>query len=388
MKQVFLTGATGAIGSALTTLYLDEPDTKVRLLVRAKRGRAVSERLEELAHFWGWRNDDPRWSKVNVIEGDAALPRFGVSEAHYAELARSTTHIVHCAGVVKMTLPLEEARAHAVVPAQAVIELADRNRVAGVLEKIEIVSTVGVGGRSPGLIPERPMPEVDSFHNTYEAAKAEAERVLFARWHDLPITVHRPSMVVGESTTGRIIHFQVFYHLCEFLSGRRTSGMMPSLEGATLDVIPVDYVARAIYWSSNNPAATGKVLHLCSGPQGAVPLSDLVERIRVRAARAGMHLPRVRYLPLALFRAAVPALRLFAPTHVKRALGNLDLFLAYLEELQTFANADTRALLQPVGIRVPPAASYLDTVLDYYQQHRRQPEEPVAHLSSNGGGGA
>ncbi|MCC6531306.1 MAG: SDR family oxidoreductase [Burkholderiales bacterium] len=371
MKSVFLTGATGAIGSALVPLYLNEPDTAVKLLLRAKRGRAVAERLAALGEFWDMRGDDPRWARVEAIVGDAALPRFGMEDGVYERLSRSTSHIVHCAGAVKMTLPLEEARAHAVVPAQAALELAERNRDAGVLQKVELVSTVGVGGRTPGLVPERPMPEVARFHNTYEAAKAEAEQIVFARWNDLPITIHRPSMVVGDSSSGKIIHFQVFYHLCEFLSGQRTSGLMPSLAGATLDVIPVDYVARAIHWSSLTPVAAGRILHLCSGPQAAVRLPDLVTLIRSRAAAAGQKLPKLRPLPLGAFRVAVPVLGLLASEKVKRALSNLELFLAYLDELQTFANTSTAALLEPAGIRVPRPSEYLDAVLSYYQQRRR-----------------
>jgi thioester reductase-like protein len=371
LKQIFLTGATGAIGSALAPLYLDEPDTLLKLLLRPKRGQTVSQRLDELGKFWEIPQDDPRWRRIEAIEGDAALPHFGIEHAAYDSLAETTTHIVHCAGAVKMTLPLEEARAHAVIPAQAALDLAERCRARGNLVKVEIVSTVGVGGRAPGLIPERPMPEVTSFHNTYEAAKAEAERVVFARWNDLPITVHRPSMVVGDSNTGRIIHFQVFYHLCEFLSGRRTSGIMPTLEGATLDVVPVDYVARAIHWSSCTGQTAGKLLHLCSGPDGAVKLPDLVGRIRSRAASAGESLPRQRHLPLSMFRLAVPALGLFAPAKVKRALGNLELFLAYLDELQTFANSQTRGLLATAGLALPRAEAYLTAVLDYYQARKR-----------------
>ena len=51
----------------------------------------------------------------------------------------------------------------------------------------------------------------------------------------LPATIHRPSMVVGDSQTGKVIHFQVFYHLCEFLSGRRTLGIVPDTGDAALD---------------------------------------------------------------------------------------------------------------------------------------------------------
>ena len=52
--------------------------------------------------------------------------------------------------------------------------------------------------------------------------------------------------VVGDTINGRIIHFQVFYHLCEFLSGRRTLGLAPGFGGARLDIVPADYVAQVI----------------------------------------------------------------------------------------------------------------------------------------------
>jgi len=370
MKRVFLTGGTGAIGSVLAECFVKEPDTELYLLLRPKKGLGMAGRLQELGKFWGINEDDSAWQRIKPVAGDAALPRFGIDPKIYDELSRTTTHIVHCAGAVKMTLPMEEARAHAVVPARATIELGQKSQGAGVLQKIEFVSTVGIGGRTPGLIPERPMPELQAFHNTYEAAKSEAEQIVFEYWNDLPITVHRPSMVVGDSVTGRIIHFQVFYHLCEFLSGKRTAGLMPSLEGATLDTIPVDFVARAMHWSSATSATAGKILHLCSGPKNAISLLRLVPKIRERSTAHGTRLPKVRYLPLAAFRLAIPVLGLLSTAKAKRALANLELFLAYLDELQTFDNAQTVMRLQPVGIMVPPSSSYLDAVLNYYQQHQ------------------
>ncbi|MDV7391197.1 hypothetical protein RZS08_07585, partial [Arthrospira platensis SPKY1] len=86
---------------------------------------------------------------------------------------------------------------------------------------------------------------------------------------------HRPSMVVGAAATGRIIHFQIFYHLCEFLSGRRTFGLFPRLGTARLDTIPVDGVARAIGWAGGRPEWAGRVLHPCAGPEQATRLKRL-----------------------------------------------------------------------------------------------------------------
>ena len=70
----------------------------------------------------------------------------------------------------------------------------------------------------------------------------------------LPATVHRPSMVVGDLRTGKVIHFQVFYYLAEFFSGLKTWGVVPRTAGIRLDIIPSDYVARGLHLSSSRQA--------------------------------------------------------------------------------------------------------------------------------------
>ena len=95
-------------------------------------------------------------------------------------------------------------------------------------------------------------------------------------------------MVIGDSASGRVIHFQVFYHLCEFLSGRRTCGLLPDFGGFKLDVVPADYVAAAIGASIASPEASGRILHLCSGPARALALDACGDLFRsLLAARGG-----------------------------------------------------------------------------------------------------
>jgi len=53
MKNYFVTGATGAIGSALVPLLLADPEARVQLLLRAKSPHDLAERREELCRFWG-----------------------------------------------------------------------------------------------------------------------------------------------------------------------------------------------------------------------------------------------------------------------------------------------------------------------------------------------
>jgi thioester reductase-like protein len=370
MKTYFVTGATGAIGSALVPILLRDSGTQLVLLLRAKSSGVLRERLDGLFEFWNvsTRNIELR-NRVFALSGDVTQPQFGLSDQVYNDLTSKCTHIIHAAGNVRMNLPIDKARHSSVDSALNILELA---RACENLEKVEFVSTVGVGGRSHGTVPESWITTTREFHNTYEQAKAEAEEVIrLAVLEGLPITVHRPSMVVGDSESGRIIHFQVFYHLCEFLSGRRTLGLAPNFGRARLDIIPADCVAGMIAWSSTSQETTGRILHSCSGPEFALPLDELRGFIRKKFSASGVSIPPAISMPPGVFRAVLRVVSLFMPSEVRRAIKTLPVFLDYLATEQTFANAETRGLLEEVGLAIPSPDQYLSKVLDYYLSYKR-----------------
>lgn len=371
MKTYFVTGATGAIGSALIPILLQDREANIRLLLRAKSDDDLAQRMEALFGFWQipCADRDSR-SRITAWRGDVTLPQFGLDEVAYQSLGRECTHLIHSAGNVRMNLPINEARHSSVDSARNICALA---KCCPRLEKIEFVSTVGVGGRTRGEVPEHWITTPRSFHNSYEQAKAEAEELIRAELErGLPLTVHRPSMVVGDSVSGRIVHFQVFYHLCEFLSGRRTLGLAPDLGSARLDIVPADYVAKIIAWSSANAASRGRIIHSCSGPELALALAPLRETVRRAFAAAGRRLPPVISLPPAIFRTLLAGVSLFLPRETRRAVKTLPVFLEYLATEQTFANSRTQALLSPVGLAVPAPSTYLEKVLAYYLDRQKR----------------
>jgi thioester reductase-like protein len=368
MKTYFITGSTGAVGAALIEHLLQDEDTRFRLLVRAKDPEHLEKRLKTLMAFWGLdpRNKTDR-KRVRAMAGDVIPPRFGINQGDYDALVSECTHIVHCAGNVRMNLSLEDARESAVSSAKNIAELAKQCRKNNLLEKVEFVSTVGVGGRMGGIVPETWITENRAFHNTYEHAKAEAEEFI-ARQIDqegLPVTVHRPSMVVGDSRTGKIIHFQIFYHLCEFLSGRRTLGFLPNVKGSFLDIVPVDYVAKAIAWSSTQASTVNEIFHLCSGPN-AIELPALSKKVRATFQANGVKLPSQKVVPLSIFKASLPLIGIFVPEKARRAMKALPVFFDYLSERQVFTNEKTQPLLSGKGIPLPPIDDYLESIFSFY----------------------
>ena len=365
MNKFFITGATGVVGSALVAELCANEPIELQLLVRAKDQSDLARRRTEMLAFWEIAENSDIARRITLLRGDVTLPNFGLSDEAYGQIAAQTTHIVHSAAIVKMNLPFEEARRSAVTSVSSILQLAKQCQANGVLQKVDIVSTVGVSGLTPGLMPEEPMLNVEKFHNTYEASKSEAERYIFANQGELPLTIHRPSMVVGHADTGKIIHFQVFYHLCEFLSGRHTSGFIPKTNGVSLDTIPVSYVAKAIAFSAANPNATrGRIFHLCSGPNTAVPVNELVTLVQSTFASSKGKKPTA--IPSGVFRAALPVMAWFAGEREKKALRNLPIFLDYLAVPQGFSNEKSNVFFAGVGISLPNPKKYLPAILNFY----------------------
>ena len=368
MNRYFLTGASGAVGSAIVPMLLEDRNTSLRLLLRAQSDEHLAQRFDEICRYWQLAPDAEARGRLQPMRGDASQPEFGLSAADYAALATDTTHIIHCAASVRMNDTLDYARRSAVGSAQAILALARRLAAKGTLQKVEFVSTVGIAGKRQGLLPERWIDEPREFHNTYEQSKAEAEELIRGaiEKEGLPITVHRPSMVVGDSRDGRIIHFQIFYYICEILSGRRTFGLYPDFGDVKLDVIPVDWVAHEIVSSSRDPHATGRIFHLCSGPERAPRLADLKQVLRKSFRAHGLPVPIGITIPRRWFGALPRTIGWLLPLRRRRALGTLPIYMDYLADQQDFGNADYLARLAQRGATLPDPASYLPVVLDRY----------------------
>ncbi len=366
MKIHFITGATGVVGSSLIPVLLKQSDLRLKLLIRARSAAELAERLERLYSFWGVRLDDVGIrSRIEAVAGDTTLPEFGLDKDKYLALTAACTHVIHAAGLVRMNLPLEKARHSAVGSMRNVVALA---RACPALQKVDVVSTVGVGGRLQHAIPERWLTEPRAFHNTYEQAKAEAEDFLREQLEQapLPLTVHRPSMVVGDSRDGRIISFQVFYFLCEFLSGRKTFGVYPDFGDARLDIIGCDIVAEAIAAASEDPGMAGRILHLCSGPDHAMRIEDLKHLVRQSFAQRGLAVPGDRVLPRRWYASLARFTSRLAPRDARKALATLPIYLEYLADSQAFDDSVFRRWLAERGQHRPAPAVYLPKVLDYY----------------------
>jgi dTDP-4-dehydrorhamnose reductase len=241
---VLLTGATGFIGMELLARYLERTDRRVYALVRGADERAAARRMERtLCSLFG--AEHPYAERVVTVRGDLARPGLGLRDDG-AWLAQQISEIVHGGASVSFELDLEGSRAINVEGTRRVLELSERCHARGGLRRLSHISTAYVAGDHAGCFSEDELDVGQSFRNAYEQSKFEAERLVVDARARMPITVLRPSIVVGERDSGWTTSFNVQFTTEE--TAEETRG---------------HWYYRQLLGSAN--LTGGKLLHLLSG---------------------------------------------------------------------------------------------------------------------------
>ena len=136
------------------------------------------------------------------------------------------------------------------------------------------VSTAYVAGNHSGRFAECDLDVGQAFHNSYEQSKFEAEQLV--RSHaELPFTILRPSIVVGDRSSGWTSAFNVLYWpLRAFARGLFTA--VPAIPSAPVDVVSIDYVADAIHELCEAEGGVGETYHLTAGPDAST-IAEIAE---------------------------------------------------------------------------------------------------------------
>jgi len=260
---LLLTGATGFVGTELLARVLEQTELDVVALVRAADDHAAQTRIDALLATLTAPGARPHRGRVRALAADLESPGLGLSPLASERLAGSVTAVVHCAASVSFTLALDEARRINVEGTREVVKLASRAYERGTLERFVHVSTAYVAGERTGLISEHDSEVGQSFRNTYEQTKLEAEQIVTDS--GLPAAIVRPSVIVGDSATGWTQAFNVIYWPLQAFA----RGLFPSVPGdpgARLDIVPVDTVADALLELLRGPVRGG-AFHIVAGDE-------------------------------------------------------------------------------------------------------------------------
>ncbi|MFV8752816.1 SDR family oxidoreductase [Nannocystaceae bacterium ST9] len=353
MSTILLTGATGMVGrELLARLAADPRHERVYCLVRPSAKQSAQARLDAVLGDSGGRPDPGR---VIAIAGDVVQPELGLGRPDRAALA-GVTRILHCAASVSFSLPLDESRLINVIGTERMLALA---RTLPRLERFDAVSTTYVAGRRDDLVHEAELEHARGFHNSYEQSKSEAEQLLRRAMSDLPIAVHRPSIVVGDSRTGKTGAWKVLYWPLKVIA----RGFLPAIPydpQCRLDIVPVDFVADAILALADDLSTLAGTYHLAAGPGRDCTMADF---IRVVFGKLGRR-PPLQVQPRLWRRAVRPALMLAPSARLRRTLTTGLAYRPYLELRLRFDTAQADAKLRATSVACPAVLDYMDTIID------------------------
>ncbi len=328
--------------------------------------------------------------RCHLIEGDIELANFGLSASAFHGLAGRVDTIFHSAAAVALDMPIEEARRQNVAGTRTALALAEKAVDHGGLRRLFHVSTAYVAGQREGVIREAELNQGQKFNNAYEQAKFEAELLLQTATERIPITIFRPSMVMGDSQTGWTNSFNVLYTPIKWGYYGKLR-FVPGGNRTRLDTVPIDFVVRAILHLAGLEQETlGKTFHLTVGEDRSISLEQLMREChrhfvalnREFRLEDRTHVPRMLH-PSVLRWLLELGLRL-APAGQRRILEHLRTYSAYTFYHKEFNTDQAAQLLGPAGITVPALVDYLPVLCRYCVATRfgslsRNAEVPKGH---------
>jgi nucleoside-diphosphate-sugar epimerase len=339
VSVVFFTGFPGFLGSELLPRILARrSDAVAHCLVQPKFSALAGERAA------------PYGERVRIVEGDLT--------SRIAAEADDVVEIWHLAAVYDLTVPEHVGRAVNVGGTKNVLDFAER---CPKLERLHYVSTCYVSGRYAGRFREDDLEAGQTFNNFYESTKYLAE-VEVRKRRALPVTIYRPSVVVGDSRSGATQKFDGPYFVMQWILRQpRAMSFLPVVgrpKRYRFNVVPRDFIIEAIDYLASHPASLGRCYHLAD----PAPLT-VDETIDVIAAATGHRVVRVP-LPAPLAKASID----YVPG-VHRLMRIPSPAVDYFVHPTTYDTTHATRDLGGAGISVPRFAGYAKTLVEFLRAH-------------------
>jgi thioester reductase-like protein len=350
-ETFFITGFPGFIADRLLE-RLARKQSRFILLVQPSWLERARVEINRIAGLTGRTRDDFR-----IVEGDITQPNLGLTAADLDLTRQQTTRVFHLAALYDLAVPLEPALRVNVGGTRNVIEFA---RSLPSLRHFHHVSTCYVAGKREGLILETELRHDAGYRNFYEESKCLSELEVESVKDVLPVTIHRPAVVCGDSQTGETVKYDGVYYLILYLL------RWPSLSSinignyeVSLNLVPVDFVVDAMAALAFDDNAIGKTLQLADpAPLSTNELFNTIARA-VNGKRSRLTAPRSWVY---FFLMLPPSPKITGLPHSA---------VPYFFVKQLYDTSQSQALLAPHGIQCPPFASYVDNIVDFVKAHPR-----------------
>ena len=351
-ESILLTGFPGFIASRLVE-RLAHPETQFFLLVEPRFVEKAIAEVELIAEEQGV----PLESFV-IVEGDITKPDLAIATDDLEIIRAETTQIFHLAAVYDLAVEKDLAYRVNLEGTRNVnaLALSIKN-----LRRYNYISTCYVAGKRTGKIFETELEHDAGFRNHYEETKYLAEVEVERLKSQLPITIFRPSVVVGDSETGETAKYDGIYYLIQYL--RKAPSILRLVnvgnDKVRLNLVPVDFVVDAIAALANDPSTLGKTLQIADpSPLTTAELFDAIAN--EMTGRKSEFRPPANLVEWMLERSISPPLT-----------GLPDYGVPYFFIEQTYDTSLTDSALKPHGVSCPRFDTYVGNLLDFVDEFPR-----------------
>ena len=350
-STVFMTGFPGFIARRLVPeLLKKDPEAQFTFL--------IEERLRPLAESSLGALDISDRSRL--LAGDISKPWLGLSEQVYRQEAERTTHVWHLAAIYNLAVPAAVAYRVNVVGTTSIL---DFSQACPGLKRLDYVSTCYVSGNRRGRILETELDEGQTFKNHYESTKCWAEMEVRRRMGRLPVTIHRPGIVVGDSHTGETDKYDGPYFVMKLLARIPTWLPMVNIgKGlAMVNLVPIDFLVTAMGALWAKPEALGETVHLADPrPHTAREvMGGILESMGFRRPLLDVPSPAVEGL------LGVRAVRDLLEIPKESVI--------YFNHEAVYDTGNQLRLLQGTDVRCPDFLDIVPTLAAYVRQHPDKP---------------
>ena len=351
-ETIFITGFPGFIATRLVKRLAAEGARFILLSQPAFLELAQTE-AADIA-----RETGVDLERFRIVTGDITAPNLGLSDAELANARRETTALFHLAAIYDLAVAEDIAVRVNVEGTRNVNQFAKSIEH---LKRYHYVSTCYVSGKRQGVIKENELHHEAGFRNHYEETKYLAETEVDALKAELPVTIHRPAVVCGDSRTGETAKYDGIYYLIHYL--RRWPRGLTLLNignsDVSLNLVPIDFVIEAMVALAKDDRAIGATVQLAD----PAPLTTRQLFDEISKAIGGRD-----SFATAPARIVYPVLMLpFAP----KLSGLPHSAVPYFFLEQTYDTTRAQELLEPHGIRCPSFSEYAGALVNFVAEHPR-----------------
>lgn len=352
-QTIFLTGATGFLGSFILNKLLEKGYTTI-ILCRSLKEKSAKQRISAILK---WFNKDIKdYPNLRIFEGNLDEKGFGIDQGDYNFILKNTDEFIHCASNTDFAEKNRDKIENTNIRSLNNVFIFEESTK---IKHFHYISTAYACGNVQKTCYEK-LYETTDFTNVYEETKNKAEHLVaeYCLQANIPYTIYRPSIVYGNSITGRSRKFNALYFPVKSIaylkkimlrdiqtrSGERAAQMgvrlksdkkilmplrMKYIEGSRIDVIPIEYFTNVMINIFEKKINQGIFNITNSSPTNLKILTDYTSR----------------YLSIDGLETVEGEIT--DKTALEKLLDSyINLYLPYIEDVRVFDNSNTNKVIQ------------------------------------------